>query len=403
MLNKIDIKIIGGIFLIVGTSVGGAMLTLPIVNATVGFWQSSLTLFFVWALMTVGAFLILEVNLWFPPRSNLISMAHGTLGKVGEVAIWIMYLLLLYALLSAYISGGTDDVSHILASLHIKLPVWGCSLLFVSIFGYIVFRGIASVGHVNTALMTIKIISYLLLIAFISPHIELSKLTSSQSTQILGTLMVLATSFGYAIIIPSLRNYFEDDVNKLHKVILLGSLIPLALYLIWNIAIMGVLPRTGSHGLIAIRHSQQAITDLSSVLSNSLQNKWVNGLFEFFISISILTAFLGVSLSLSDFLADGMHRRKHGKGGHWVYISTFIPPLIVVLFYPGAFLYAFSYAGIMCVALLIFFPALMAYYGRYVKKIGKGYQVWGGKPLLLTIITISIGLLLLGLYESINL
>src|SRR5258708_2432147 len=94
-------KMIGGILLIVGTTIGGGMLALPIVMAQGGFWGAALLLFASWLVMTFSAFLILEVNLWMPMNSNIILMAKRTLGRWAEVIAWICYLLLFYCLLAA--------------------------------------------------------------------------------------------------------------------------------------------------------------------------------------------------------------------------------------------------------------------------------------------------------------
>ena len=88
-----NLKLIGGILLIVGTSIGGGMLALPLSAAPGGFVSSSLLLFGCWLVMTFSAFLILEVNLRFPAGSNFISMAQGTLGKAGAWFAWLIYLL----------------------------------------------------------------------------------------------------------------------------------------------------------------------------------------------------------------------------------------------------------------------------------------------------------------------
>ena len=40
MFNKVDTKLIGGILLIVGTSIGGGMLALPIATAEAGITNS---------------------------------------------------------------------------------------------------------------------------------------------------------------------------------------------------------------------------------------------------------------------------------------------------------------------------------------------------------------------------
>jgi tyrosine-specific transport protein len=105
---------------------------------------------------------------------------------------------------------------------------------------------------------------------------------------------------------------------------------------------------------------------------------------KIFTSICLATSFLASGLSLSDFLADGLRTTKRGRGGAIVYLATFLPPMMVVLLYPGAFIGALSCAGSYCAILFILFPSLTAWRGRYKKEpLAKGFRVKGGKPLLL--------------------
>src|SRR3989338_2511861 len=92
-------KLIGGIFLIIGTCIGAGMLALPTATAAGGFFHTLFFMLGAWFLMTVGALYILEVNLRLPEHTNFISMARVTLGRGGAVVTWIFYLLLLYSLL----------------------------------------------------------------------------------------------------------------------------------------------------------------------------------------------------------------------------------------------------------------------------------------------------------------
>ncbi len=144
-----DTKIFGGVLLIVGTSIGAGMLALPITTAGSGFISSTLLLIVCWALMAFSAFLLLEVTLWFPPRTNMISMARATLGKAGELVAWVSYILLLYALLAAYISSGSAIFDTLASVLHLRFSPAINAILFVLVFGYIVYRGIKPVDYVN--------------------------------------------------------------------------------------------------------------------------------------------------------------------------------------------------------------------------------------------------------------
>lgn len=390
-----DTRVAGGILLIVGTSIGGGMLALPIAAAGGGFLSSTLLLIFCWLLMTFSAFLILEVNLWLPPRTNMISMARATLGRSGELVAWLSYLLLMYALMAAYTSGGSALFNQLFRLIHFDSPAWLDSATFVLVFGYIVYCGIKPVDYVNRALMISKLGSLVILILFCIPYLDQKKLLGGQPLLLMGSITVMITSFGYATIIPSLRSYFDGDVKKLRRAILIGSLIPLICYIFWDMAILGVLPSEGDHGLMQVMHRGGAVDDLTDSLSYYLQNASITTFAGIFTAICVLTSFLGVSLGLSDFLADGCRIQKKGLGNVIVFALTFLPPLLIVLFYPSIFVKALSYAGIFCVVLIVLLPALMVFSGRYYKKMNTAvaYQVRGGAAAVLLSVIASIVIL----------
>jgi tyrosine-specific transport protein len=357
-------KLLGGILLIIGTSIGGGMLALPVSTAELGFGNSIFFLFACWLVMTAGALLILEVTMRLPRGSNMISMAKSTLGLPGQIIAWITYLALLYTLLSAYISGGSDVFVALLHKINLDVPSWLASIAFTAVFGAIVYKGMCFVDYVNRGLMFGKLGIYLILVAIISPHVSAVELSGGSLRTFAGPLMILVTSFGFATIVPSLRDYFDDDVHALRRIILLGSFIPLVCYVLWNAIIMGVISRDGSDGLIALAHSQHAASGLSTALNQSIHSAWINGFFDFFASICMLTAFLAVSLGLFDFLADGLQFKKSGNQGRITLALTFVPSLMLVLFNPGIYLTALGYAGIACVVLLLLLPTIMAWKGR---------------------------------------
>ena len=107
-------KVLGSALMIVGTSIGAGMLALPIVSASQGILLTIGMLFVCWVLMTLGAFNLLEVNLWLDSGANMVTMANKTLGKIGKLVCWTVYLALLYSLICAYLSGAGDVLHAIL-------------------------------------------------------------------------------------------------------------------------------------------------------------------------------------------------------------------------------------------------------------------------------------------------
>lgn len=385
-------KLFGGTLLVIGTTIGAGMLALPVATAQLGFWGAVALLFGCWALMTACAMLFLEVNLWLPPNSNLISMAGLTLGRSGQAIAWIFYLLLLYSILSAYIAGGGDLLHYILKTENIHISITLADLLFTIIFGSIVYAGIRCVDYVNRGLMFGKLGAFVVLAILILPFITTQHLQDGEwhFLSLPTSLSVTAVSFACLLIIPSLRTYFNNDIKALRTAIFFGTLIPLFCYVLWDLVVMGVIPFEGNPGLKQILHSPQSNSTLVATLTHILQNNVVTILLKFFTSICMATSFLSVSLSLSDFLADGLKVNKKGIGNLVIYAATFLPPIIIVLFYPGAFIRGLQYAGLSVFILMILLPPLMAWRGRYHRDLADaGYRVRGGKFLLAVLVVFA--------------
>lgn len=389
-------KLIGGIFLIIGTCIGASMLALPITTATSGFFNAFLVILVAWLTMTYSSLLLAEVNSSMPVNSNLISMARTTLGKHGAAFTWIIYLILLYSLLSAYIAGGSELLVNLFLLLNIQLSPQIGAILFTLIFWIIVYNGIFLVDWINRGLMSGKLIAFLLLCSLLFPHIDTHKLEHFNFSNTYTTVMLIFCAFGYGIIIPSLREYFENDLKRLRMAILIGSLIPLTCYTLWIFVVQSTIFSSGENGLISISTAEHPVPLMVNSITNQINNSFVGLFIHSFASICILTAFLGVSLSLIDFLADGLKKEKAGWNKLFITCLAFVPPLIIVLFKPNIFVFSLKFAGIFCVSLLMLAPNLMAFSKRYIKRIPTDYEVIGGKPLLLINALASVGLIIFG-------
>lgn len=371
-------KRLGGILLVSGTTIGAGMLALPIATGMAGFYPSLALLFAYWLFLTFTAFLMLEVALWLPPHANLISMARQTLGCWGEFFSWLVYLYLLYALLTAYLAGGGAILLDFLDTYsHLGLPLWAGPLLVMGLFSLFVYKGHGPVDKINRVLMGCLAVAYLVLVGTLTPHVQGHALNRSDwSTVLLGS-SVVATSFGFHIIIPSLVVYLDRDAKSLRLAILVGSLIPLLVYIVWELITLGILPLAGKNGLIS-GYAQGA--NGATLLADYLQRPFVSWIARLFSLFAIVTSFLGVALSLNDFLADGFKIKKTRPGRLLLYGLTFFPPLAIALSDPRAFLKALEYAGAFGVVLLLgLLPALMVWRGRYRLGFSSTFRVPGGK------------------------
>lgn len=388
---KKENHLLGGILLIAGTSIGAGMLALPVVTSFGGFFPSFCLFAIIWALMLTTAFFFLDVNLAVKGEPNFISMAGKTLGKTGKVVCWIFYLLLLYALLAAYISACTPLFSLAFFSVFsITLPSFIPPFFLPIIFGGFIYLGTQGIDYLNRILMIGLILSYFFLTGSLPHHVEPIRFIHNDLLASLLAAPVIITSFGYHIIIPTLTTYIGHKAKLLRKTILIGSIIPFIIYLIWEGLVLGAVP------LLNLTTAWTQGVPATEPLSAFLGSNWISSVARFFSFFAIITSFLGVSLSLSDFLTDGLKIKKTGKG-KWIAIAlTFIPPLLFVFSHENSFYTALDYAGAFVAILLGILPCLMV----LTLKNHSWYQSFYGKATIYFIILLFLSIVIINLLEK---
>ena len=385
-------KILGGIFLVSGTAIGAGMLALPINTAIGGFFGASIFLILTWVFMTLSALLVLEVGLTMPNGTNFISMARKTLGLPGQIVTWIMYLALLYALVSTYIQTGSSwfrEIIHETLSIQIgrNLGIF----LYLVVFATPVFWGTKYVDRLNRFLAVALFIFYCMMIFLAAPTVKIDYLSFGNSSALVRILPLLVTSFGSSIVVPSLIPYLNREVKTLRRVIIIGSVIPIVLYLLWELVVLGNIPMQGVRGLLELMNKTDDGTEVIMALERVSQGSLIKLSSRFFAVFSILTSFLGVSLSLFDFLSDGLNITIKKFKRPLIFLLTYLPPIISLLMFVTGFDQILLFAGAFVSILLGILPALMVWSGRYyTKDKNRPYELMGGKLTLIVIFSFFI-------------
>jgi len=395
-------KIAGSTMLVMGTLIGGGVLALPMVGIGSGFIPILCLVLFLWALMVITGFLFLEAALSFPTNENsFTSMANKTLGRSGKIVTFISYLLLLYALVAAYVAGGGSLLSELflLANIHISPTYSG--LIFVIFFGSFVIHGVKAVDYVNRTFFSVKALFLILSLLLLAPYIDFSQplLKESNFRYIWAGAPIFLCAFGYHVLIPTLTNYLNGQQKAIRLVIVLGTFLTMVIYLFWLFEILGIISIDKFTHFI---NSQGSTGEFIAMIMNTVDKKWVNFAINGFANITITTSFLGVSLGLFDFLADALQRPNTLRGKFELSALTFLPPILFAIFYPHGFIMALGYAAI-CVAFShVMLPALIVWQLRK-RKIPSPYRVFGGKILLFLVLLAGFLLIILQITDRWNL
>lgn len=375
--------LVGATLLISGTTIGVGMLALPVATGPSGFWPSIVIYLVCWLFMLCTGLLMLEVCQWVPKDSNLITMAGHFLGKTGKTLCWIVYLFLFVSVMIAHVAGGGEVLSEILGG---TLPPWTSMIVYVLVFAPIIYLGARSVDRLNLGLMVGVAVTYLLFIFVSFDHVNTDLLKFKDWSKAWIALPVLFTAFTYQVIIPTLVTYMDQNIKKVRLAIILGTSIPLIVYLLWEWLILGIVPIDGPNGLIeAQKLGQNAVSPLKQFVGSPILYQ-IGKAFAFF---TLTTSYIGLSLAFFDFLADGLKWKKVGLRKIALCLLIFAPPTLISLTYPGIFLSALSYAGgYSCAILFGLFPPLMVWVGRYHKKLAKPETtlLFGGKPMLVFLV-----------------
>lgn len=379
-------KPISGILLVTGTCIGAGMLALPIVTGVAGFLPAILINLLCCLFMMATGLLFLEATLWMKDGSNVLSMAQHFLGPIGKIIGGFSFLFLYYCFEVSYSAGGSPLFAKIIHQYSgIKIQGMASYLLFGTFFGIIVFLGTRVMNRLNWLLMFGLFFSYVLLIGLGSTEVRSEFLQKTDWRLCLAAAPTLFGAYGYHNLLPTLSTYLKRNVSHLRLAIVFGTLIPFIIYSLWQWMIIGTL------SLQEIQGADQRGEPITQTLQAVVGHPWLSLFGEFFGFFALVTSFLGVSLSMVDFLADGLKTSRQGWMRFVLCLAVFLPPALFAASNPTIFIEAIGIAGGFGEAILNgLFPIAMVWVGRYRMKLSSDYKLPGEKPLLLVLVAITI-------------
>ncbi|MGR5094318.1 aromatic amino acid transport family protein [Vibrio maritimus] len=355
-------KVLGSTLIIAGTTIGAGMLALPIASAGIGFGTSILLMFGLWALMAYTALLTIELHQYADHSATLHTLAKQILGDKGKYIASFAMLFLFYALCAAYIAGGGGQFADRLEMVFgVSLSPTLATLIFTLIVALTVTIGTHAVDKLNRVLFTLKLIAMGSVLFLLAPNVTQGYLTSLPMQQglIVAAIPVVFTSFGFHGSIPAIVNYLEGDTKALRKAIVIGSSLPLVIYVFWQLVTLGVVQQE-----TLVENS--GLSNLITLLSSAVHVEKLATIIGVFADLALITSFLGVSLGLFEYLRDLGSSKVNEKSSVNTFskraiaaLMTFLPPLCFALFYPQGFIMALGYAAIALAILAIFLPTVM--------------------------------------------
>lgn len=388
-----------------GTIIGAGMFSLPVVMSGAWFFWSVAALVLTWFCMLHSGLMILEANLNYPPGSSFDTITKDLLGNAWNIINGLSIAFVLYILTYAYISASGSIIEHTMKEMSTNFPACIGGLVFALIVAFIVWLSTKAVSRLAAIFLGAKILTFLLTFGGLFWHIKPQVLLNTAEVNphylpyVLMTLPFCLASFGYHGNVPSLMKYYGKDPLAIKKCILYGTIVALALYVIWMAVTMGNIPRPE---FIDIAAKGGNIDVLVQALSSLLNSPIIDLLLIIFSNFAVACSFLGVTLGLFDYLADLFGFDDSGIGRFKSATITFLPPIIAGIFYPNGFIYAIGFAGLAATIWAVIVPALLARASR--QRFGSPqYRVWGGNMMIIFILLFGIVNALVHILSNLNL
>ena len=333
-------SLLGGSMIIAGTAIGAGMLANPTAMSGIWFLGSVILFLIIWGITTLSALMLLEANLHFEKGANFDTITTQLLGKGWNIFNGISVAFTLYILTYAYITSGGSITKSLLNRFVPELPInhTFSALLFCFVLALFVSISTKAVDRMSTILISGMVIAFFLsttgLLSSAKSEILLNTIAHTETSYLpylLSTIPTCLVSFGYHICVPTLVNYYDKKSKKVIYSILIGSLLALIIYISWQMAVQGNLPREEFAPIIA---KGGDVATLLSALNRYIPVLSIGVVLDFFAYMAIASSFLGVTLGLFDYISDLFKWGNHLGGRIKTALVTFLPPLLLSLFYP---------------------------------------------------------------------
>jgi tyrosine-specific transport protein len=360
-------------FLITGQLVGAGILGIPVIAGITGFFPALIIMTVLCMSMLFTALVLgKEASDKADDYFSFPSLYEEYLGKIVKwIAIGIN-MLLLYGLLTAYIAGGTSIISSLFFALKIDIYKPFIVLSFFIVLTSFTLTGVTIVKKYTSILLLLMWISFIALIVIGFRYVDKINYEHMDWIFFPATIPIIITSFNFSNLIPVVSKSLDWKMSYVWKAILIGMIIALIMNITWISVGIGILPLYGEKlSLIAAFTSNTPATVPIAAIVRTPAFIVFSLVFSL---IAITTSYIGNGLGLISFNTDLIYNFLKVKSKYLIILVTFIPPLLITIFYPDIFIKMLNITGGVCTATLFgIFPSIIAivkYKSKIVKAIG---------------------------------
>jgi len=310
-LPLVEDPFIMSVALMIGMLIGAGILAMPYVIYQAGFWTGMLVLVFIGFAILFMHLYVGEVVLRTNGKHQLVGYVEKYLGKNAKHILTFSTIFMINGALIAYILGEGVALKSVFGGNSFVF-----SMAFFIIMAVLVFFSLKFITS-SEVLIGLTMIVMVLLVCFLSSfHVDFKNFQGFDLKNFFIPYGIIFFAVVGGGAVPPMKVLLEKRKKDLKKAILLGTLIPLGVYALFSIIVIGVVGKNFN-----LLTQGVATVALGAVLGKNM-NIFVN-LFAVF---SMATSFIAMALMMK-----WVYQYDYKMNKHLAWFLTCVIPLVLVL------------------------------------------------------------------------
>lgn len=375
-------KRITSTLLVAGMCIGGGTIAIPMVLAKIGIIPSAIITILVWFLNYYPSLIGMDLNL----RSDR-GLSLGTLGKIfsgrgAQIAGELSVKILSYAALTMYLCGSSSIIQKLLeVYFQCEIPIVAIESVIAAAGVILLFFPFKAISYINNIMFVGFIVIFTVLLGTMLKFTDYSNMpwiVQPTFKDVLSVCPVIFASFGYQLILHTLRDYNGRNAESIKKSIFTGSFGPALVYIVWTATSLNVILNSNPEffsqlvtGKIEIGEFVKELATISSLSNFQILVWWMS-------ILAILTSYVGVGIGLAESMnmtLEPVVKKCVPVRKILAAVATIGPAYIVAVIDPDAFIKILGFVGAMVATIGILVPTYLifkaGFEGSYYKELKK--------------------------------
>ncbi len=224
------------VFMITGLTVGAGILGLPYAVARVGLVPGILAIIFVGLFMLAMNLMIGEVAIQTKTEMQLPGFAGKYLGKWAKDLLSIVVVIGYFGTLLAYLVGESVSLAALIGGNEM---LWG--VIFWSLASFMIWMGLHTVKKIDKVVSTLVMGLVVGIALYLLPKGHFDTQTVSSGLSMTLPIGVIIFALHATPAVAQAHALLPKDKNMFRKALVLGTLIPMALYILFTVAVVGAM------------------------------------------------------------------------------------------------------------------------------------------------------------------